>query len=73
MPKFKVPLHKDLLQVSKVLVLLNGDTSFHSHGLCSAVYAIVSMQHGKVICLIIVNGDRHLVRELEDRLFPGYD
>ena len=64
MPKFKIPLHKDLLQLGEVMVILIGDTSCHGQGLRSAVYAIVSMHHGKVHCLLIFNGDMHLVREL---------
>ena len=34
--------------------------------------AKVSMHYGKVIFLIVVNGDRHLFRELEDRLILGH-
>ena len=30
------------------------------------------MQHGKVGYLLILNGYRHLVRDIEDRLFPGH-
>ena len=30
------------------------------------------MHHGKVIFLLIVNDDRHLIREFEDRLVPGH-
>ena len=65
MPTFKVTTHKELLQVGKVMVLLNGDTSCHIQGLLSDVNALISMQHGKVSCLLIVNGDRHLVRYIE--------
>ena len=61
-PKFKTPLQKELLQVGEVLFLLTGDTSCHIQGLSSAVYAIVSMQHGELSCLLIVNGYCHLVR-----------
>ena len=70
MPKFKIPLQKDILHVGKFLVLLTGELSCHIQGLHSTVYALVIMQHGKVSCILIVNGDRHLVRELEDRLVP---
>ena len=56
--------------MGEVLVLLSGDTSCYSLVIHSYVYAIVIMQHGKGICLLIVNGDRHLVRDLEDRLVP---
>ena len=58
MPKFKMPLRKDLLQVSEIMVLLTGDTSFHGQGLCSALYALLSMQHSKLGCVFIVNFDR---------------
>ena len=30
------------------------------------------MKNAEVGCMFIVNGDRKLVRELEDRLFPGH-
>ena len=30
------------------------------------------MHHGKVSFLLIVNGDRHLVRDFEDRIVPGH-
>ena len=72
MPNFKVPLKKESLQVGEVLIILNGDTSCHIKGLHSYVYAILSTQNGKVCCLLIVNDDRHLVRELDDRLVPGH-
>ena len=64
MPKFKIPLNKDLIQLSEVLVLLSGDTSCHIQGLRSAVYDFVSIQHEKVSFMLIVTVDRHLVRDL---------
>ena len=45
-----------------VLVLLTGDTSYHSQGLLSDVYALLSMQKGKVSFILILYDDRHLVR-----------
>ena len=54
-----------------VLVLINSDTSCHGQRICSYVYALVSMYHGKVVCLFIVNGDKKLVRDFENRLVPG--
>ena len=72
MNKFKVPLQKELIQVGKVLVILTGDTSYHYQGLRSAVYAILRMKYGSVSCILIVKGNRHLVRDLEDRLVPGH-
>ena len=68
MPKFKVPLQKYIIQVGEVLVLLTSHTSYHGQGIYSAVYDIVSIHHGTVGCLFIVIGDRHLSRELEERL-----
>ena len=62
MTKFKVALQKELLQVDKVLVILTGDTSFHSQGLHSAINDLVIMQHRKVSCILTVNGDMHLFR-----------
>ena len=56
----------------EVLVLLTGEISIHSQGLRIAVYDLVSMKHGKVGFLLIVNGDRHLVRDIEDRFVPGH-
>ena len=32
----------------------------------------MSIQHGKMGCILIVNGDIHLARELEYRPFPGH-
>ena len=58
--------------MGQVLVLLTGDTSCYIQGLLSAIYALVRMQHGKVTFLLIVIGDRKLVRELEDVLVPGH-
>ena len=57
--------------MGEVIVFLTGDTYYNSQGISSAVYSIVNIHNGKSICLIIYNGDRHLFRELEDRLFPG--
>ena len=73
MPKFKVPFQKEILQVGEVLVLLTGNKACHRKGISSEVYALVSMHHEKVSCMIIFNGDRHLAREIEDRLVPGID
>ena len=56
----------------EALFLLAGDSSCYGQGLSSAVYSLVSMQHGEVILLLIVNVHRHLVRDLEDRLVPGH-
>ena len=62
--KFKIKLQKELLQVGEVLLLLAGDISCHNQGPLSDIYDLVHMQHGKVSCLIKVNGDMHLVRDL---------
>ena len=70
-PKSKMPLQKELLQVGEVLVLLTDDTSCHGQGICIYVYSIVIMHHGKVGCMLIVNGNMHLVRDIEDRIVPG--
>ena len=56
----------------KVLVVLTGDTSCHGQGLCSAVYSLVSMHHGMVGCIFVVNGDMHLLRELGEIIVPGH-
>ena len=72
MPKFKIPLQKELLQVGEVLVLLTCDTSCHIQGLCSAVYALLRMKYGKVICMLIDNGDKYLFINIENRLIPGH-
>ena len=55
-----------------ILVLLIVDTLCHGQVLCSSVYSIVIVYHGKVSCLFIVNGDRHLVRDIEDILVSGH-
>ena len=70
MTKFKVALQKELLQVDKFLVILTGDTSFHSQGIHISINDLVSMQHEKVSCILTLNGDMHLFRELDDRLYP---
>ena len=57
-------------QVDKVLVILTGDTSFRSQRIHSSVNDFVSMQHGKVSCILVVNGDMHLFRELDDSISP---
>ena len=72
MTKFKVPLQKELFQVGEVLVILNGEKSCNRQGIRSSVYDLVNVQHGKVGCLPIFNGDRNLFRELEDILAPGH-
>ena len=71
-PKFKVSLQKEFLQLGEVMVILTGDTSCHIQGLCIDEYDLVSMQHEKVSCLLIVNGDSHLVRDIEDRLVSDH-
>ena len=71
-PSFKVPLKKELLQVGDFLFLITGDTSCHIQGLRSSVYSILIMRHVKVSCLLILDGDRHLVRYLEEILYPGH-
>ena len=71
-PKFKIPLQKELLYMGAVLVILIGDRSFHRQGIRSDVYALVIIKNGKVSCLLIANGDMHLVRELENRCIPGH-
>ena len=60
MLKFKILLQKEILQVVEVLVLLTSDTSFISQGLLISIYALVSIHHGKVSCLLLVNGDINL-------------
>ena len=69
MPKFKVPLQKDILQVGEVMV---GYTSFYIQGIQISIHDLVSMQHGKVGCLLIVNSARHLLIYLEDILVLGH-
>ena len=54
------------------MVILTGDTFYHGQKLCSAVYDLVSMQHGNVGFLLILNGDIHRVRNLEAILVPGH-
>ena len=71
-PKFKMPLQKELLRVGDILFLLTGDTLFHVQGLFSYIYDLVSIHNGKVGCLFIFNYDRHLIIELADRLVPGH-
>ena len=61
MPKFKMPLSKELLQMVEVVFLLSSDTSCHIQVLHSSVYDIIIMHRGKVSCLLIVNCDRYLV------------
>ena len=58
MPKFKMPLQKDIIKVGEVPALLASDTFCHIQGPHSTVYALVSMYHGKVSCILIVNCDR---------------
>ena len=58
--------------MGEVLVPLAGDKSCNIQGLCSAVYGLLSIHHGKPSCLLIVNGDRCLVRDIEDILVPGH-
>ena len=67
-----MPIQKELLQVSEVLILFTGETSYHSQVLRSAIYSLVIIHNGKVGFMLIVNGDRHLIKELEDRLVPGH-
>ena len=67
-----MPLQKQLLQLGYVLVILTGDTPCHGHGLYSAVYAIDLMHNVKITCLFIVNGDRHLVRNIQEKIVPGH-
>ena len=64
MAKFIVPLQKDLLQVGEVLFLITGGTSCLIQVILSDVYDLVIMQHGRVVCMRIVNGDRHLVMDI---------
>ena len=64
MPKSKIQLNKELIQLGEVLFLLYGDTSCHRQGLYSDIYDLVIMQNGKVGFMLIVTGDKHLVREL---------
>ena len=54
------------------MVILTGDTFCNGQKLCSAVYDLVSMQHGNVGFLLILNGDIHRVRNLEAILVPGH-
>ena len=54
------------------MVILTGDSSCNSQGTQIYFYALVSMQHGEVSCLLILNGDRHLLRDLEDIIVPGH-
>ena len=54
------------------MILIAGDTYCHSQGIRSVLYAPVNMKRVKVSCLLIVNGDRHLVSELGYRVVPCY-
>ena len=63
-PKLKILQKKELIQVGEVLIILTGDTYCHIQGLYSALYALRSMQNGKVSCMLILNSDRHLLRDL---------
>ena len=72
MPKFKIALQKNLIQVDDILVLIIGDTLYHGQVLCSPVYTLVSIQYGKVSGLFIVNRYSHLVRDIEKILVPGH-
>ena len=72
MHKFKIPLQKELLQVGEIMVIITGDTLCHGQVICSALYALVIMQHQNVSCLFIVNGDNNMIREIEDRIVPGH-
>ena len=56
----------------EIMVPLTGDTSCYGQGFISDLYYILSMHHWKLGFLFIVYGDRHLFREIEDRLFPGH-
>ena len=56
--------------MGEVVVLLASDRSCHSQGLHSDIYYLLIIQHGEVSCILIVNVDRHLIRDLEKRLFP---
>ena len=58
--------------MGEVLVLLTGDTSCDIQGLRSSENSIISIQHGKVSCMVIVSVNRHLIRYLENRLSPGH-
>ena len=58
--------------MSEVLFLLTDEKSYHGQELCSAIYSLVSMQHSKMGCLLIVNDNRHLFRELEYILVIGH-
>ena len=64
-------MYNKLLQLGEVMFLVGGDTSCNIQVLRSDLYALVIMKHWRASCLLTVNGDRHLVRELEDRLVPG--
>ena len=58
--------------MNEVLVLPTGDISCNGQGICSDTYRLVRFQHGKVTCLIIVNVDRQLVRDLENIVFRDH-
>ena len=73
MTKFKNPPQEYLLQVCDILVLLTNDTPCHIQVLCSDLYDILSIRHGNLGCFTIVNGDRNLVRDLEERIVPGHN
>ena len=60
--KFKIKLQKDITQVGEILILITGDKYCHGQGLCSAIYDLISIQYGKLSFLLIVNGDKRLVR-----------
>ena len=54
------------------MVLLAGDIYCYNQVIFSSKYSLISMLHGKLSCLLIVNDDRHLIRELEYRIFTGH-
>ena len=58
--------------MGEIIVLITGDTLCHDQIICSDIYALVSMQYGKVSCLFIVNSYSNLVRDIEKILFQGH-
>ena len=58
--------------MGEVMVIITGDTYCNSQVILRGLYALVIIQHGKVSFMLIVNSDKHLVRDIEDRILPGH-
>ena len=56
--------------MEEVIVLLSGDKHCHIQVVHNYVYAMVITKNVNVSCLLIVNSDRHLAKDLEDIIVP---